>query len=419
MTRVHRLAAAVAALCTAAAGAGCGGGTPLGQIRITFHDTRIDGSEVVRIDMTVLQTELVDADGRRFVVSTEPHSFDLLQTTGNNPVVLAHAHVPPGVYSEIRLVLDPNAKITLADGNVEPLATPSGEASGIKIQGAFEIPAGRLYTLDIDMDPGRSVHRAQGTPGYVLRPVLEITGSEVTSGNFYYAGAYGGDSFVAALRADGSMSAKTALHPKYVVDGYYVHDGVARTLTVVPQSLSCPGCSRWEKLKMKVFADVPDARTFEVLSFGASDIDLRDPATGGHYPVYRVPSFDLSPGGQREVTVTAAIPDPAWEGKTILAQLSPEDGDGRVYAAVDTIPGSLAPSFDFSLPRDGFGGSVKDYILLMAIVPTQDDLTIRTDGTVAGIRNVIAQNAQAAVRLRITRDAPPAAVTVPFATVAP
>lgn len=67
-------------------------------------------------------------------------------------------------------------------------------------------------------------------------------------------------------------------------------------------------------------------------------------------------------GAQRELVVTDAIPDAAWEGHTILAQLSPEDGNGRVYTAVDTIPSSLRPSFDFSLPRDAFGGDVKDYV---------------------------------------------------------
>ncbi len=60
---------------------GCSNNSPAdgsGMIRITFHDTVVDGSTIRRIDMTVVRTELIDQYDARLVVSTEPRSFNLL-----------------------------------------------------------------------------------------------------------------------------------------------------------------------------------------------------------------------------------------------------------------------------------------------------------------------------------------------------
>lgn len=117
--------------------------TGMGELLITFHDTPIDS--VKRIDMTVLETQIIDVDDNKLVISSVSHSFNLLELTKNNPVVLAHTSIAHGTYKQIRLILDPYATITLSDGTVHPLQVPSGEQTGIKIDGIFNIPAGRLY----------------------------------------------------------------------------------------------------------------------------------------------------------------------------------------------------------------------------------------------------------------------------------
>ena len=160
-----------------------GGG--LAELKITFHDTLVDGGTVSRIDITVLQTEIIDINDNKLVISSEQHAFNLLELTQNNPVVLAQTMLAPGIYKQIRLILDSNATITLTDGIKHPLTVPSGEQTGIKIDGVFSIPAGTFYTLDIDLDPGQSVHYAAGQ-GYMLKPVITISGSDVNVGNFIY-----------------------------------------------------------------------------------------------------------------------------------------------------------------------------------------------------------------------------------------
>ncbi|MEO8343068.1 MAG: hypothetical protein ABI536_04540, partial [Gallionella sp.] len=231
-----------------------------------------------------------------------------------------------------------------------------------------------------------------------------ITGSEINSGNFFFAGSYNNSAFVTALQTDGTLIAKTAQYPKYEITGYYVFDGVHHTLAVVPQQITCPSCSRWERLKMNLFADVPPATTYTVVTFAADYLDLQD-ASNSYYHLFKVPTFDLgyiSPA--KQFTVNVQVPNTIGVGTTMFATLVPEDGNGSVFSAVDTIPGTLTPSFDFSVPLSEFSNTVKNYILLMAVVPSQDDLTLRSDGTVVSIRNVIAQNAKNAVLLHVNRD---------------
>ncbi len=385
----------------------------LAELKITFHDTLVEGSTISRIDMRVIETQIIDINDNKIVISSEPQSFNLLDLTNNNPVVLAHTMVAPGLYKQIRLILDSNTTITFTDGTRQPLIVPSGEQTGIKIDGIFSIPSGKLYTLDIDLDPGQSVHYALGQ-GYMLKPVIAISGSEVNTGNYFFAGSHNSSAFVVGINTDGSMSAKTAQYPKYVVTGYYIHDGVNRTLTIVPQEVTCPGCSRKERLKMKLFADVPPSQTFNITTFAADYIKLKD--VSEEYNLFRVSSFDLNYSlPTKDFTITTTVPNELWIGKTIVGQIAPEEGEGRTFLSVDTIPDSLTVSFNFSIPLSEFVGSSRNYILLIAIVNEESDLILSSNSRVTSLQNLIAHNTGNAILLRVYRDAlAPMPLNVPF-----
>lgn len=379
-----------------------GGG--LAELKITFHDTLVEGSTVSRIDMTVLQTEIIDINDNKLVISSERHTFNLLELTQNNPVVLAHTMIAPGIYKQIRLILDSSATITLTNGIKHPLKVPSGEQTGIKIDGVFSIPAGTFYTLDIDLDPGQSVHYAAGQ-GYMLKPVITISGSDVNVGNFFYAGNHNNHSFVTKLNANGTLEAKTSQYSRYVITGYYIHDGVNRTLTIVPQEVTCPGCSRKDRLKMKLFADVPPTKLFNITSFGVDHLDLKDPVTGEELYVFRVPAFSLGyVPPTKDFTVVSTLPNPAWAGKTIVAQIWPEEGEGRTFLSVNTIPNDLSVNFDFSIPKSEFDGSTRNYILMIVIVNEEDDLVLSSSSHVSSLKNIIAHNSDNAILLQVSRD---------------
>ena len=302
------------------------------------------------------------------------------------------------------LFLDPNTTITLTDGSTHPLKVPSGEQSGIKIDGIFSIPDGEIYTLDIDLDPSHSVHFAPGQ-GYMLKPVIALSGSAINSGNFYYAGSYKSEPFITTLRNDGTLVAKTSRYPKYNIEGTYYHDGVNKKLTIYPQQVTCPDCSYWDKLQMDLFADVPPASTYDVITFGADYLDLRDPSSSQDYHLFRVATFDFGYAPpEKSFTIKATVPNSLWVGKTIIAQIVPEDSGGRVFTVVGTIPADLVPGFDFSIPNSEFGATTKNYILLMAVVDNQSDITLRSDGTIVELKNLVAENSKQAILMRVSRD---------------
>ncbi len=98
--------------------------------------------------------------------------------------------VPAGAYAQVRLRIVPGEAprfvatadlpfpnfVELSDGSEQPLTVPSGEQSGAKIAGPFEVaPGGSLQVL-ADFDLRRSLHLVQaGASGrYNLRPVLRV-----------------------------------------------------------------------------------------------------------------------------------------------------------------------------------------------------------------------------------------------------
>lgn len=135
----------------------CGSEPGNTEIKITFHDKLPNDKTVTRIDLKVIETQIIDINDNKTTISKEPQSFNLLDVTSNNPVILAHTRVSPGLYKQIRIILDENSTISFADGTKQPLKVPSGEVSGLKIDGIFEIPQGSFYTLNIDLDPEKSI----------------------------------------------------------------------------------------------------------------------------------------------------------------------------------------------------------------------------------------------------------------------
>lgn len=388
----------------------------LAAIKLTFHDSS-PNNNVVKINITVLETQIIDIYDNKTVISSQSHSFDLLELTKNNPVVLADTMVPAGTYKQIRLILDANSTVSLADGTTHPLSVSSGEQTGIKIDGVFTIPAGRLYTLDIDLDPNKSIHFTSGN-GYMLKPVISLTGSDVNSGNFFYQGSANNGPFVLKLNPDGTSEGITSKYPKYIIKGNYFYDGLNQKISISPTEIDCPSCSFFENLAIDLFGDVPASTTYNVLTFGADYIDLKDSGTGNIYNLVRTPNFSLSyVQPTKDFTISTAVSNSLWANKTMVAQIIPEDGEGHGYAAVATISQDLSVNLDFSIPTSEFGGLSRNYLLVMAIVNNRSDVTLSTDGSVNSVKNLVANNSNNAIRLTISRDTlVPLPVSVPFVT---
>ena len=99
--------------------------------------------------------------------------YDLLELTAGVNVLLFDDEVPAGNISQIRLILGDNNSIVV-DNESHPLATPSSQQSGLKIQVHQNLEAGILYEFMLDFDVDKSIVE-QGNGGYSLKPVIRAT----------------------------------------------------------------------------------------------------------------------------------------------------------------------------------------------------------------------------------------------------
>lgn len=103
---------------------------------------------------------------------------DLLSLTGGAAAVLADTVLPAGRYTQVRLLLGADNRVTF-DGVEHPLEVPSGMSSGLKIQFPFTIEPGTLYEMTLDFDAARSIHTT-GNGRWIMRPVIRAAAKAVS-----------------------------------------------------------------------------------------------------------------------------------------------------------------------------------------------------------------------------------------------
>lgn len=148
--------------------------------------------------------------------------YNLLELTAGVNVLLFNDEVPAGNISQIRLVLGENNTI-MVDGQTLPLATPSAQQSGLKIQINENLEPGILYEFMLDFDVDKSIV-AQGNGGYSLKPVIRATTvaeSGAISGTVIPIGAL---TMVTAINGLTEISTYTNLQGEFLLSG--VPDGV-------------------------------------------------------------------------------------------------------------------------------------------------------------------------------------------------
>lgn len=363
------------------------------KLKITFHDSLVGTEEMSSINMNLLRTEIISVDGDKTVISDEAMSFNLLELTSNNPVTLAHTNVSPRMYSQIRLILDESSSITFTDGRTEPLKVPSGEQTGIKIDGVFDLPSGQFYTLDIDLIPGESIHYTEGN-GYMMKPVIELTGSHINSGSFYYGGEYGGYPFTIKLNTDGSMNALYGGKPKYNFSGTYDYNSIEQTLTVKATKARCPSCS-WLKRRAVERADMPAPFVYNVSTFTEDRIVLTDEEANS-INLFKTDDFALTSTSlpNEFFTINIDLNNTLYANKTLLLRFFTEETTsltGEGYFALASIDENAMASVELELSGYEFGGGEVLFEIGAAIINSDEDVIFDAEG-ISSIENVIATN---------------------------
>lgn len=173
--RVAALIAAIVGGLAAGCGGGDGAGSAIGTVgarQVTTSSTCSLGEVLVSIERVRVKT----AGGAwlDFPLAT-PQVIDLRVGSSAFLAALGLSPLAAGDYAEVRLVVssaDGSSSVQDGSGASAPLVIPSGSESGLKIKGAFNVPAGQVGDLALSgIDP--CTIRQSGNGRYRLDSVLE------------------------------------------------------------------------------------------------------------------------------------------------------------------------------------------------------------------------------------------------------
>ena len=156
-----------------------------GTLKLYLSDAPLDAENVTGVYITI--NEIQYHLGRQWITCEEfvgPQTYNLLELTGGNSTLLGELTLPAGNYTQIRFMLDIPEKdssptssgcyIEFADNSTEPLFVPSGNETGYKAIGHFEVTVNGTVEVTADFDvrkPG-AVHVAGSR--YILNPTIRL-----------------------------------------------------------------------------------------------------------------------------------------------------------------------------------------------------------------------------------------------------
>jgi len=143
-----------------------------GESRMTVKMVDAPGDfQQVNVDVQQVQ---VHHDGMGWVnLPTVAGVYDLLTLQNDVSATLVDVGtLPSGHINQFRLVLGANNTV-MVDSVYYPLATPSAQQSGLKINLNADFVPDQLYQLIIDFDAQESIV-IQGNGSYSLKPVIKV-----------------------------------------------------------------------------------------------------------------------------------------------------------------------------------------------------------------------------------------------------
>jgi len=155
----------------------------IGTLKLYLSDAPLDAENVTGVYITVNEIQY-HLDGKWITCEEfeSPQTYNLLELTEGNSVLLGELTLPAGYYTQIRFMLDilergsspanSGCYVEFADNSTQPLFAPSGEKTGYKAIGYFEVIANETVVVTADFD----VHKAVIVSGssYILKPTIKL-----------------------------------------------------------------------------------------------------------------------------------------------------------------------------------------------------------------------------------------------------
>jgi hypothetical protein len=156
-----------------------------GALELSLTDAPPDARNITGVYITI--NEIQCHLGNQWIICEEfegPQTYDLLELTGGNSTLLGVFTLPVGNYTQIRFVLDipefgphpasSGCYVEFAGNSTEPLFASSGNETGYKAIGRFEVAADEIVavTADFDVSEPATVHLAGSR--YILKPTIKL-----------------------------------------------------------------------------------------------------------------------------------------------------------------------------------------------------------------------------------------------------
>jgi hypothetical protein len=167
-----------------AAGLSCGEATQTGTgtLELYLTDAPIDAENVTGVYITINEIQYhMDDQWIRCEEFEGPQTYNLLELTGGNFTLLGDLTLPGGHYNQIRFMLNipeigpppasPGCYIKFTDNSTEPLFVPSGNETGYKATGQFEVAVNGSVAITADFDVRKAVVAANF---YILKPTIRL-----------------------------------------------------------------------------------------------------------------------------------------------------------------------------------------------------------------------------------------------------
>lgn len=145
-----------------------------GESRMTVKMVDAPG-DFQQVNVEVLQVQ-VHHEGAGWVdLPTVSGIYDLLTLQNDVSATLVDVGtLPAGRINQFRLILGSNNTV-MVDSTYYPLATPSAQQSGLKINFDTDFAPNQLYEVVLDFDAQKSIV-TQGNGSYSLKPTIKVLG---------------------------------------------------------------------------------------------------------------------------------------------------------------------------------------------------------------------------------------------------
>jgi len=302
------LMASVLALLVAGCGGGGGGGGDAapapgtGTLGVSLTDAPACGFDAVNVTVVKVRahqsSSASDTDAGWTDITLSPaRKINLLGLTNGVLDNLGETPLAAGHYTQLRLVLDPNTAVGLANsvvptGGVETaLVTPSAVQSGIKLINQFDVASGQRVDLVLDFDACKSVvKRGNGT--YALKPVIKVVPFVLNGIDGFVDTALLGSGVIVTAQQGGVIIQSTA--PNAKTGEFFLGRLAVGNYDVV---VTADGHAT------AVVAAVPVAGTTSVVTLGSNIAPIALPVSATHIVSG---TASLNPASSTETTYVAA-----------------------------------------------------------------------------------------------------------------